>query len=120
MMNLLSVLSIVSTLAFAGPTFHKTPNGKYPIYYEDVEGQDNGWNEDMQRQYDWKMGEAIEKWCVDSVSLKLDEQGKAREDAAGHFNQYGIHAEKMKTEMADLSATVLKGTHKSVEEWGCP
>jgi hypothetical protein len=125
MMNLLSVLSIVTTLAFAGPTLHQTPNGKYPIYFEDVEGQDNGWNDTMQKEYDGKMDLTLSTLCKDNIQLgELEksyiEADQKDGDQLNSHPEIGLKIKNVKAEIIKLSDIVVRGTGKNARDWGCP
>lgn len=119
MIQFLYWLLLLGTPGHTQEVMHQTVSGKYPIYYAAVQGQDDSWTQDMQREYDWKMADTIQKWCVDKVSLALSEQSLANQSEAGKV-QLSIRIASFKEEMTNLSATVAKGTHKNVEEWGCP
>jgi hypothetical protein len=110
-------------------TLHKTPNGKYPFFYDD--GGHNNWNETDQKNYDEKMSATIKQLCSDNVSL--GELERQHIDAEHVFysdeknkNKFFIDIERgkkmdvLKTDMTRLSNIVMKGTGQSARVWGCP
>lgn len=130
MKTLLIGLMIISTTVLAAEkTKHQTATGKYPIYYANVEGQNNDWDDEMQLDYDDKMDNAILEYCLAKGSVANAEAVIAHEKEVGKMtglvdktaiHQAGSTIVKMKPQIVKLGGIIKEGTHKEADSYECP
>lgn len=105
-------------------TSHKTPTGKYPIYFDDGGGSSETWTEADQKDYDEKMSATIKKLCSDRTTLGGLEKQYTEADSADGANlnshpEIGNKIEDLKTDITKLSDIVVKGTGRSASSYPC-